>query len=189
MAAQGFNSDGAAPKLAQMYDILRSEEPDNYGEDGQGGIFTGCFPEDVLPNMKNNSYPGAAFSDLNKVKRVLKKMKDADTGMCVVLSGDFDDVFSALKEVGIKPHTVNISLGIFGNTDRLPRGAVLEITTMCGHSMVCPDHVEYVMKQVESGRLTPQEGAAELARPCTCAIFNTKRCADILAQECLHSGK
>lgn len=186
MAAQKYNSAGSVPKLQEMYNILRSEEPDNYGDDNFGGIYTGQFPEDILPKMKETSYPGAAFSDIEKVKRVLKKFKEADTGICVVLTGDFDDVHKALAEVGLKPHTVNISLGIFGNTARLPADSVLEISTMCGHGMVCPDHIEYVMRRVEKGFMTPEEGAAELARPCTCAIFNPKRAADILERECCH---
>ena len=184
MAAQGKNSEGAAPKLAAMYKILASAGADNYGEDNQGGVFTGVTDEEILANIKTTAYPGGAFSDIEKVKETLRRMKDADTGMCVVLTGDFEEVFTALAEVGLKPHTVNMSLGIFGNVNCLPEEEILEISTMCGHSMVCPDHVRHVMNLVEKGSMTARDAALDLARPCTCAIFNPRRAEYLINKHC-----
>lgn len=184
MAAQGKNSEGAAPKLAVMYKILAAAGADNYGEDNRGGLFTGVTEEEILANIKATAYPGAAFSDIEKIKDVLQKMKAADTGMCVVLTGDFDTVFTALSEVGLKPHTVNMSLGIFGNISSLPQEEVLEISTMCGHGMVCPDHIRYVMSLVEKGRMSAADAARDLARPCTCAIFNPHRAEYLIDKNC-----
>jgi len=51
---------------------------------------------------------------------------------------------------------------------------------MCGHHMISPKFVEYIVRQVKQGRLTPEEGALKLAAFCYCGIFNQVRCARLL---------
>ena len=58
---------------------------------------------------------------------------------------------------------------------------MLDITTMCGHGMVCADHVRHVIRQVTAGKMTSREAALDLARPCTCAMFNPARAEHIIA--------
>ena len=102
-----------------------------------------------------------------------------------------DDVVEIARECGLKPHTASLSLGIFGKTEKLPgkvttpalndegapENVVLEIMTMCGHSLIGANLVKDVMEKVRSGKLSPEEGAVVLAKPCTCGIFNVTRCA------------
>ncbi|MBR0199833.1 MAG: hypothetical protein IJQ42_06700 [Oscillospiraceae bacterium] len=184
LAAQGLNSQGAENKLRTMYNILRSEDPVNYGEDNQGGLYSGKTVEEILENITDRSNPTACFDSIEKVKGVLQKAKEADTGMSVVLTGDYDTVFDALDEMGLTPHSVNVSIGYFGNLKALPPEEILEISSMCGHCMVCPDHIEKVIDKVKRGIMTAEAAAKDLAKPCSCSVFNPVRAQELIEKIC-----
>jgi hypothetical protein len=82
----------------------------------------------------------------------------------------------------LKEHTYHISLGVFGKTDALPDEKTLEITTQCGHSLISAALVADVVQRVKKARLTLEEGAALLIKPCACGIGNTKRIEQILGE-------
>jgi hypothetical protein len=172
MAAQKFNDLGSGAKLKQFFKMLLELEPDNIADDNLGGIFTGQTPESILEHMGDKAYVGAAFSDRGKLREALRRLKEADLGISVVVSGNFEVVFKVLNEIGLKPHTVNMSLGTFGKAEILPRKEVLEMTCMCGHGMVSSRHVETVLRKVKARKMTAGEGGRELAHSCTCGIFN-----------------
>jgi len=182
MAAQGFNSENAGPKLVKVLEIMVSENPVNYGDDNQGGIFTGLTTDEITRNATNKAYMDAV--DKESVKAVLKKLREADLGMSVTVTGDMDEVFDVILEAGLKPHTVNIPLGTFGKKDKLPNENMLEILTMCGHGMVCKEHADYILKRVSKGLISAEDAAKELAKPCTCGIFNVERTKKIIEREC-----
>jgi hypothetical protein len=189
MAAQGFNSSGAAQKLKEVFKIMLKHEPVNIADDGQGGVLSGRTVEEILAAAGDGAYMGAVYDDARKVRDTLADLKGADLGMSVIVSGEFEEVFKLLKEVGLKPNSVHLSLGIFGKTELLPDPKVLEITCMCGHGMVTPDLVRNTVARVARGRLTPEQAAIALARPCTCGIFNPATAADIIADMCAKSTK
>lgn len=110
----------------------------------------------------------------------LRKLKDADTGRSVVVSGLIDEVDGCLREIGLKPHTVQFSLGHFGRTDLLPGKDVLEMTTMCGHDMVAPKLVEKWAEDVRNGKIPKEKAADNMTRLCKCGIFNKTRAIEIL---------
>lgn len=180
MGAQKYNDKGAGEKLKKIFRLVAASDPDNLADDNLGGRYTGYTDEEVLEHMGDKAYVGAAFSDRSGLKDALKKIKEADLGMSVVVSGNYEVVFEILKEIGLKPHTVNMSLGIFGNKAILPRREVLAISTMCGHGMVTEKRIENVIEELKSGKLSPEEGGKRLASTCTCGIFNPKRAARIL---------
>lgn len=184
MAAQGFNNKGAAAKLIDNFKLLIEAGPVNYGDDNTGGILTGFTADEIIERATDKAYMAGVYTTKEGLKQALKKLKEADNGMSIVVSGNFKEVFEVAREVGLKPHTVHLSLGIHGKTDLLPEKEILEITTMCGHGMVCPDHVEQVVEKVRSGKMTVEEAGIELARPCTCAMFNPKRAEDIIKKIC-----
>lgn len=184
MAAQGFNDKNAAHKLLKVLDIVVSVDPSNVADDAQGGIYTGKTVDIIKKDINDKAYIGAAFTSKEQVKTVLSKLKEADLGMSVVITGNFKDTFEMCKEVGIKPNAINISLGIYGKKELLPEDDVLEIVTMCGHSMISPKSVKYIINRVSRGDISPEEGAIELARPCTCGIFNVDRAANLLSKQC-----
>jgi hypothetical protein len=187
MAAQKFNDKGAGEKLKEIFRVLLELKPDNIADDNLGGIFTGQSLETILNHIGDKSYVGAAFSDEETVKKALQRIKGANLGISVVVTGKFEIVFKILKDISLKPHTVNISLGIFGNKRILPEERILRITSMCGHGMVTPGHVKIVLKKVKAGKMTSMEGAIDLARSCTCGIFNPK-IASQLIDKYIHGG-
>lgn len=189
MAAQGFNSEDAGPKLVKVFEIMVDGKPVNYGDDNQGGVFTGLTADEIIKNATNKAYMDAVYKDKESVKGVLAKLKEADLGMSVTVTGDMDDVFNIIVEAGLKPHTVNIPLGTFGNKKKLPDNNMLEILTMCGHGMVCKEHADYVLKRVKKGLMSAEDAAKELARPCTCGIFNVERTKQIIERECFEDGE
>ena len=58
--------------------------------------------------------------------------------MCLslVISGLTDEVDQMLREEGIIRHSIEHSLGILGQKERMPTLQILELTTMCGHGMI-----------------------------------------------------
>lgn len=76
-------------------------------------------------------------------------------------------------------HTVNLSLGIWGQTEDLPKGGVLELNTMCGHGMVAVSLIEHSIKMIKNGQWTPERAGEELFRCCVCGIINVNRAAEI----------
>jgi hypothetical protein len=182
MAAQKFNDKGAGQKLKQIYKLVAETNPDNLADDNLGGRYTGYTDEQILDHMGDKAYVGVAFNDSERLKAALKKIKEADLGMSVVVSGNYAVVFDILKQLDIKPHTVNMSLGTFGKTADLPAEEVLCIGTMCGHGMVTRQRIENTIRDVKEQKLTPEQGGINLASTCTCGIFNPKVAATILEE-------
>lgn len=123
------------------------------------------------------------FTNKEDMKAALMDLKKADTGYSIVVSGVFDEVFEACREIGLEPHTVNMSLGSWGRTDLLPESPVLEICTMCGHALVSTRLVESLIEKVRGGSMTPEDAAVELGKQCSCNIFNPERAAELIRNE------
>ena len=123
------------------------------------------------------------FTNKNDVEAVLQGLKEADLGISIVISGIFEAVAEICENVGLTPHTVNMSLGTWGKTELLPKSPVLELCTMCGHAMISPKLAEKMIDPVRKGVLTPEEAAVELGKQCTCNIFNTVRAAEIICSD------
>jgi hypothetical protein len=49
--------------------------------------------------------------------------------------------------------------------------------------MIPPKFVKHIMRQVETGKMTPEQGAIRLSDFCYCGIFNQVRCADIIREQ------
>ena len=126
--------------------------------------------------------PGASatFDDYEKVVAVVAALKAADLGISVNVSGPLEEVACACKAAGFTRHSVEHSLGIVGAKDRLPTADVLEITTLCGHGMVSHNAIKRMIDLVKGQKLTVDQAAEYLARPCTCGVFNKTRAKEIL---------
>jgi hypothetical protein len=188
MAARGFNHEGAGPRLAEVFKVLLKYEPTNAGDDNHGGVLTGLTAEEIVARANDKAYMAGVYKDEAEAEEALRDLKARDIGMSVVVTGNRERVFRMLERVGLTPHTVNLSIGYFGKTELLPEPDVLDITSMCGHGMVCVDHVRHVIAQIEAGKLSATQGARDLARPCTCAMFNPARAAYALDRICLRKG-
>ncbi len=182
-ASRWVNREGCGPKLRKILDIFLSEKPVNLGSSQSGKSFkAGLDPKEYAATLDKAYGVACCFSNKETVKSTLKKLKEADTGISIVVSGLIDEIVKMGKELDIKPHTAFLSLGIHGKKALLPEDKVLEIITMCGHGMVASKLTEVVMEKVKAGKMTPEDGADFLAQPCPCGIFNTDRCAELLTE-------
>jgi hypothetical protein len=180
MAAKGFNEDGADEKMREFLRIMMRHNPVNAGDMQSGNIFNSNM-DDILSKVSSTSIVHGVFTDSDTATKVLQDLKDADLGMSVVVSGPFDSVDCICEKAGLKPHSLDFSAGIWGNTKKLPSKEVQEVTTMCGHGMVASNLVKSMVDEVKSGRKTPEEAAKVLAPQCACGIFNPARAAELLA--------
>jgi hypothetical protein len=93
-----------------------------------------------------------------------------------------DEVFDAAKKAGLKPHSLNMSLGIWGKTELLSNESDLGITTMCGHCMITPQLVKYLRRQIGAGKMKPDDAAKKIAGGCICGAFNPARATQLFKQ-------
>jgi hypothetical protein len=173
MASQKARLSRKLPGLYKVgravYRLLRKLKP--AGQESQAKK-----QQDQNPGIKG----AAVFDSREALCDYLKMLKDADSGRSVVVSGLIDEVDGCLGEIGLKPHTVQFSLGHFGRTDLLPGKEVLEMTTMCGHDMVAPKLVQKWADDVRKGKLAKDKAADNMAKLCKCGIFNKTRALEIL---------
>ena len=135
--ARGVNREGSAPKLRQFLRICLKHNPVNVGSSKQGNILQEDIDiERLIANLEDGAGAGAVFADLDTFKKVVADLIEADLGLSINVSGLLDGVQACCREGGIKRHSAEQSLGIWGAKDRLPEREVLELNTMCGHGMV-----------------------------------------------------
>ena len=181
MSAKSYNEVGSASKMREFLRIVRRHGPVNMGDIKTGSWFQ-VEPEKIEASAQDTSVVHAVFTDINTVAVVLKELQEADLGLSVVVSGLLGPVRETCRNLGMRPmpHTVEHSLGVWGKVKLLPGQEVLEVSTMCGHSMVAFGLIEEAVADVKGGRNTPEEAARRLAEPCVCGIFNPVRAAELL---------
>ena len=178
------NREGCGPKLRKILEVFLSENPVNFGSSHSKKSFAaGLDPEEYARSLDTAYAVACCFSSASAIRNVLGKLKEADTGISIVVSGLIEEIKKIAGDVGLKPHTVLLSLGVHGRKELLPEESVLEITTMCGHGLVATHLVEEVAEKVKEGKLTPEKGAKLLAQPCPCGIFNLDRCVELLNEQ------
>lgn len=181
IAAQKVNAKGTATLFRDFYNIVNKYEPVNIGDMVTGNMY--ALEKGIIENgTKDNSIFHAVFTNVNTVVQVLKDLKEADLGLSIVVSGILEHVDKCCREAGLQRHTIENSLGILGNLQRLPSEKVLEINTMCGHGMVAFQLIDSMAKMVRDGEKTELEAAEVLASQCHCGIVNPIRAAEILRE-------
>lgn len=181
MSAKGVNEEGSAERMKAFLGILLKHHPVNYGDMVTGNCHVKSR-EEILGNIQSTSIVHGVFTDEQLVVEVLRELKAADLGMSVVVTGIHDETEKSCRQSGIAKHTVENSLGIFGQYKKLPADEILQLTTMCGHGMVPANLVERVLAQIKRGKKSLREGAVELTRPCHCGIYNPVRAERLLAR-------
>lgn len=182
MPSRGINVEGSGPKLRRYLEMALENGAIKIGDARLGNEYHQGSVEKVLENMEDQAVVQAVFKDKTTLVKALKAYKKADLGLSVVVSGLFDHVGECCKEVGLERHTINQSMGRWGNTDRLPPMEVLQLNTMCGHGMVAVGLINEVIEDIKSENCTIEEGAERLFAPCMCGIFNPHRAALILKE-------
>lgn len=178
--ARGINRAGCGEKMRSFFRMVLEEGAVNIGTDGRN-LFT-ADPERMVAGITDESYVSATFSDAEAIRRVVARLKEADLGLSVNISGLADEVDEILRSQGLVRHSIEHSLGVFGHTDRLPTRQILELTSMCGHGLVSYNHARKMVDWVKLGKLTARQAARYLARPCVCGAFNVDRAEELLAK-------
>ncbi len=179
MSAKGINEADSAEKLRCFLEIALGHHPVNAGDMKTGSLLTHSC-EAILDGIQDVSIVHAVFTEEQTVAEVLRALKAADLGVSVVVSGLADRVEACAQAAGLRRHTTEWSLGVWGRTDRLPDMPVMEVTTMCGHGTVAAELVERKAREVRRNQVTAQAAARQLAGACVCGIFNVERAARLL---------
>ena len=179
--ARGYNYKGCAPKVRNLVEIVYQVGPVNMiATTLRKNLYSGVAPEEVLDSIEEGCRVFTVFNHREKLKELLAGFKEADEGISIVVSGLIERVREIAAEVGLNPHTINLSLGIHGGTEHLPSAEVRQFTTMCGHAMISPHLVEDVIRRVKTGKIDTWDGSMVLAKPCACGIYNPYRSMELL---------
>jgi hypothetical protein len=205
--ARGFNYKGSASKVRHLAELLFLSGPVSMIAKARlGKKNSGVKPDEVPESIKFDVAPASGvinsleklklgnirsdgtrvycvFDSREKLKEALIRIKEADEGISIVVSGIIDRVREIAAEIGIDPHMVNLSLGIHGRTDLLPPADIREFTTMCGHGTVSPHLVRDIIRRVKTGKVNEWDGSLFLAERCSCNIYNPCRSAELLREK------
>ena len=179
---KGVNDQNFVERLRKAIGIVEEVGSVNWGDVKSGPIVSVPLAE-IKEKVTEKSRIRGVFTSRDQVTKFLKKTKEADLGFCVIISGLLDQVFPACQEAGVKPHTMNYSLGVLGNKKLLADEDTLAITTMCGHHMIPDDFVAETRERVKDGKLSPEKASLEFAELCPCGIFNQERARELLILE------
>ena len=170
-------------KLRSIFDLFWRYEPTNVGSCYIPSTKVhGLSAAELRAGLKANGFVGCVFSERDSLRDALKELKERDFGISIIVSGLIDEVFEVCDEAGLQPHTIDLSLGIWGKTSLLPKVELMEITTMCGHAMTSTGLVLDMVNQVRGGHMSADQAACELGKPCVCGIFNQRRAAELIQQ-------
>lgn len=181
MPAQGYNVEGSGEKLQRFLRLAKQFNPVNIGDNRATGSLA-AYPYDLIADsVRDGSIVHVVFDNPEAVVKFLRVLKQEDMGISVIVSGLMDAVGECCKEAGLKRHTVNLSLGIHGKTEKLAPDNAREVTTMCGHGMITGAMVLDMVDRIKAGRTTPEKASQELCKLCICGVFNPARSAELLA--------
>jgi hypothetical protein len=191
----GRNDAESVPKLKAFLEMALPFNPVSIGDPVHGGALRPKRGLTTLANWRRDMKPDfraviegidapasvvAIFDNQEAAEKFLKVIAEADLGLSVNVSTSIEGAEQCCHFAGITRHSVGYSLGFEGATQRLPNTQVLELTTMCGHSMISPSLAKKMIDWVKEGRRTPAEAVTYLARFCSCGVFNPLRAKRIL---------
>ena len=181
LPARGINREGCEEKMRQIWEVISHYEKNLANFGNHNPTWGKTPPYDFEELKKSKSWIAhAVFKDAETLKACLRELKERNFGISVVVSGVYEEVGKICAGAGLAPHTVNQSLGIHGNTAKLPDEQVLEIITMCGHAMVSSYLVIHLVEKIREGKMSYEKAARELSKMCDCGVFNPYRAEKIL---------
>ncbi len=177
----GFNREGCGPKLQAIRNILCDVGISNTGRMDTGeNMARELTPAMIRADDRAAPIIAAAVHGRANIREIIRRVKAGDFGLSITVSGLIDEVVAMSRELGIQPHTVNLSLGIHGKTELLPGEECLELTTMCGHGLIATNLAKQMRDETRTGHAHPADAARRLAQPCICGIFNMVRAEKLL---------
>ena len=168
-AASGINSANSKEKLRRVLDLVWEIGPINTGSNEVGTILSGVSVEEIKAGFTEVPRVRCVFDSEEKMREIIGRLIEMDLGISVTVSGP------RAEDFGIKPHSANFSLDIWGRREKLPPEEILEFITMCGHGMISKALVVDTIERVKAGKMTPEEGAVRMGSPCVCGFFNPTR--------------
>lgn len=166
-------------KMKRFTEICLKHKPVNVGK-FQDMAIRRIDARRIDEDMRDEIALTVTFDNLDAVCSVVAELKEADLGIPINVSGLLDEVVECCRKSGISRHSTEQSLGVLGSVDRLPPREVREINSMCGHGMVSFNLIKKVIDEVKLERMTPEQGAYHLAKPCECGAFNPTRARQLL---------
>jgi hypothetical protein len=200
--ARGINDKDAVEKERRFLQIARKYNPVNLGDASHGAIFHPSrnlnpsvhwrrrHEQDFDAVINGVSCPttvSAVFDNAEAVTAFITELKQVDLGLSVNISAGIDKARECARRAGLERHSVEYSLGFFGQTDRMADRQTLEIATMCGHGMLSFSFVRKLVEWVKQGRRSPEQASITLARFCSCGVFNPTRACRLLEEARKHS--
>jgi hypothetical protein len=166
-------------KMRRFTEIVLKHKPVNVAK-VENRAMKRVDPRRIDEEMQDQIALTATFDNVEAVASVVAELKEADLGIPINISGLLEEVSECCRNAGLKRHSAEQSLGVFGKTDRLPPREIVEINTMCGHGMVSFNLIKKIIEEVKLERMTPEQGAYHLAKPCECGAFNPTRARQML---------
>jgi hypothetical protein len=179
MSARGYNNIGSQDKLRRFLQLAMKHNAVNFGNMEAGNSLFND-PAAIIEAVKDGTTVQATFASETDLFNIVDDLVKEDLGMSVVVQGLLHKVEECCAHAGLKPHTWNNSLGVWGKKELLPSEDIMQFTTMCGHGMVAVGLVEKVIERVKKGKISCAQGAMELARPCICGFVNVPRAERLL---------
>ncbi len=193
----GINDKGAQEKLRTFLRTAIKYHPVNMGEGAKGSLFRPSKSltlfntylgkrrhtvplEQVADGVNDPGTVAAVFNNRQAMEKFVEEVRKLDLGISVNVSALVEETRQSCHNLGFCPHSVEYSLGFRGKTEKLATGRVLELTTMCGHSMVSPHLAQKMIDHVKEGRQTPERASTFMAKFCTCGVFNVSRAKRLL---------
>ena len=198
LTSKGANDIGAVEKARDFLKTALKYNPVNLaGESVHGSIYRPekhlnpfslyvkgrkqtVPPSELIDEMAPPGRALVVFDNKQSLEGFLKELREMDLGLSVNVSSLVDDVREMAPKTGVRPHSMNYSLGFRGNLQLLPDQYVLALTTMCGHGLIAGNFAKKMIDSVKEGRSTPEKCAGYMAKFCTCGAFNTSRAVHIL---------
>lgn len=168
-------------KLIRFTQICLKHNPVNMNQVDRDGIHQ-VDPRRIQEVMSKKIGMTATFDNPEALAAVISELKEADLGISINVSGLLEEVKACCETVGMQRHSAEQSLGIFGKTELLPTWPVVKINALCGHGLVSFNLISKVIDEVKAERMTTQDGAYHLAKPCQCGAFNPTRARQLLEQ-------
>jgi hypothetical protein len=179
--ARGFNYTGSKSKIHRLLEFVYQTGPCNLIVSTlRRNLYSKIPPEDMLDSIQDGTRVFSVFDSKKKIKDILMRIKEADEGISIIVSGLIDRVRQFTGEMGFDPHTINLSLGVLGKSDSLPPPDIRQYTTMCGHGLVSPNLVRDVVRKIKTCKASSWNASVTIASPCSCGIVNPHRSEKLL---------
>jgi hypothetical protein len=179
-SASGINNKGAIPKIEKVLDIFWELGPTNIGSNETGTILSGVTKEIIRDHFTKVPRIRVVYYSKEKTKEAIRRIRDLGLGLSLAVEGPTDELVEIAHDLGLKPHSVNLSLDVWGKADMLPDEEILEFTTMCGHGLISPLLARDTLDKVRDGKISVEKAVVRLGSPCVCGFFNPERAREML---------